>query len=256
VARWLVAAWCLLAGAGCGGAEPDPSARASERRLVAIDVGHGSGDPGATSARGVPEYRFNSRLAREVQGALEAADFETVLINGDGTLSGDLGLAARTRIANAADADLFVSIHHDSVQERYLRAWSFEGKTRRHSDRFAGYSVFYSASSPQAERSLGFANLLADELRDRGLSPSLHHAEDIEGERRHLVDPDRGIYQADFWVIKSTTMPAVLLEAGIVVNRDEEERLERVAYRRRIVDSIVAATRRFCKQEPYRRRPK
>ena len=240
----LAASWLLVCAAD-GHAGADAPDRVAGSWVVAIDVGHGRSDPGTTSARGVPEYRFNDRLAREVQSALGAVDVKTLLVNGNGALVGSRGLDERTRVANAAHADLLVSIHHDSVQERYLEAWSFKGRSRRYCDRFAGYSIFYSAGNPQAERSRRFAELLADELRVRGLRPSLHHAENIDGERRDLIDPARGIYRTDFRVIKHSAMPAVLLEAGIIVNRDEEARLAGVRYRKRIVDSVVAATIRF-----------
>ena len=69
----------------------------------------------------------------------------------------------------------------------------------------------------------------------------MHHAEDIPGERRHLVDAGRGIYNIDFLVVKETKMPAILLEAGIIVNREDELKLESQQYRQRINNSISKA---------------
>ena len=79
------------------------------------------------------------------------------------------------------------------------------------------------------------------------LLPSLHHAEKIEGENRELIDKNRGIYRYDgLAVLKGATMPAVLLECGIIVNRREEELLNDPAYRMRIVAAIQRAITTYC----------
>ena len=156
-----------------------------------------------------------------------------------------IGLAERARAARAGGADLLVSVHHDSVQPHYLRGWTTEGTFRRYSDAFRGYSIFYTSRGPTARRSLAFAEQLGDALLARGLRPSLHHAEDIPGERRRLVDPERGIYDVGFTILASAEMPALLFEAGVIVNRDEEELLASRAYRARITEAIVDAVERM-----------
>ncbi len=97
-------------------------AAAAAGPLVAVDVGHYLAEPGATSARGRPELAFNRDLAVEVAGALEAAGLRARVIGANG----DLTVLSR-RTAAAREADLFVSIHHDSVQPHYLEEWEHEG---------------------------------------------------------------------------------------------------------------------------------
>ena len=81
---------------------------------VVLDIGHSLDAPGATSARGVPEYQFNLLLAEEVQKALDKGGFaKTVLLNTFGPARESL--FRRVAAANALGADLFLSIHHDSV---------------------------------------------------------------------------------------------------------------------------------------------
>src|SRR5260221_5891260 len=82
---------------------------------VAIDVGHFIEQPGATSARGRPELDFNRDLAAEIESAARDRGLKTVLIGYDGFMS---QLAART--APARNADLFLAVHHDSVQPQSL----------------------------------------------------------------------------------------------------------------------------------------
>ena len=129
---------------------------------VVIDVGHTVEAGGATSARGVPEYVFNSRLAKRIERhLLEAGFVRTDLMITRGV--GRPQLAARAARANAAGADLFVSVHHDSVQDFYLGKWPHDGRVDRFSDKFSGYSIFISNDSIRSAESLDFARFLGNE---------------------------------------------------------------------------------------------
>jgi N-acetylmuramoyl-L-alanine amidase len=151
-------------------------------------------------------------------------------------------LNERVSIANLSNADLLVSIHHDSVQEKYLSYYEVDGEKKHFCDKFSGYSIFYSKLNKKLNESFIFTKLLADELLNKGFIPTLHHAEKIEGENREIVDTKRGIYQfEDLIVLKKTEIPAILLETGIIVNRLEEQKLNKKSYRKKIIDSIVEA---------------
>ncbi len=211
---------------------------------VAVDVGHGPERGGATSARGKAEYTFNQALARRVAGALKAEGVAPVLINANGETP---GLRARTARATAAGADLFLSIHHDSVQPHYLKTWTVNGVQRRYSDTFSGYSVFYSDKNPDRAASRALAEAVGGALRQAGFRPSLHHAEPIPGENRPLVVPTKGVYRFDdLIVLKSAAMPAVLLEAGIILNRQDEVRLSKPATRTRLAEAVARAVKGQC----------
>src|SRR5262245_55064302 len=92
-------------------AEPKPAdACARPAFRVVIDVGHTAQAPGATSARGVPEFAFNLKLAERIHKQLLAAGFRrSVLLITEGPSR--KGLAERIRRANGLSADLFLSIH-------------------------------------------------------------------------------------------------------------------------------------------------
>ena len=146
---------------------------------------------------------------------------------------------SRVKRANEWPADLFLSIHHDSVPARFLDVWDHEEIERKYSDRFRGHSMFVSHENPQAAASLYFAQLLGGELKARALKYTPHYAEAFMQERRReLLDPTAGVYRYDqLIVLKSTRMPAVLFEAGSIVNfRDEELVISTPAHR-----SIIAA---------------
>ena len=205
-----------------------PSAAAArclpQNLVIAVDAGHGPKRSGATSATGVPEYAFNRRLAAEVVAALQAAGFtKAFLLDPQGS---DLPPAVRATRANAARAGLLLSFHHDAVQPQFLTSWTVDGATRRYCDAYAGYSLFFSGRNPQAAVSLALAKDIGSQLRAAGYGFTRHHAADIPGERRPLVDDSVGVYRYDgLAVLARARMPAVLLEAGVIVNREEEKAL-------------------------------
>lgn len=213
--------------------------------IIAIDVGHSPESPGATSARGVREYEFNRDLARLLLTRLHGEGFKGAFVITEGYRG--LTLRERAERANRAKADLLISIHHDSVQPSYLSRWSHEGRSLAYCDKFRGYSLFLCGSNGAYAESLILAAMVGRRMREAGFSPSLHHAEQVEGERRTLLDREKGIYRDDRLVILRTArMAAILLECGIIVNRDEEAALATPAYRQRIVEALVSAIKEYC----------
>lgn len=215
------------------------SAAASAAPVVAVDVGHYDAEPGATSARGRTELEFNRDLAIELGRALEARGLGVQLVGANG----DMSVLSR-RTAAAREAALFVSVHHDSVQPHYLEDWAHEGEARRFSDRFAGFSLFVSRRNPQLDASLTCASAIGARLRAAGFAPSLYHAEPIPGESKPFADRPNGVHYYDnLVVLHSASQPAVLLEAGVIVNRAEELVLREPATQRRIAGAVAEGVR-------------
>jgi N-acetylmuramoyl-L-alanine amidase len=135
------------------------------------------------------------------------------------------------------------------VPNAFLEKWEFEGEEYGFSDRFKGHSLFVSFDNPDRKGSLLFARLLGRQLRDRGLQYTPHYTEAIMGARqRQLVDSMAGVYRYDqLVVLKHTRMPAVLLEAGSIINRDEELLLRSPEHRALIGASVTEAVTAFCK---------
>ena len=208
--------------------------------LVAVDVGHSKAHPGATSATGIEEYRFNESLARLLLSRVPPDSRKKLrIINETGD---DMPLEDRARSAGKMGADLLLSIHHDSVLPVFLTPWTCDGKTLYYCDRYEGFAVFYSEKDNRRGRSLRFAKLLGSALVAHGFTPSHHHAEMLKGEGKTVVDAQLGVFRYDaLAVLKNAEMPAVLLECGIIVNREEEKRLLSDACRERIVSAILAS---------------
>ena len=188
-------------------------------------MGHFYGEPGAISAGGRAEFEFNQELAFEVRELLREKKFQVRMIGEKGDYA---VLHYRTRAA--AGADLFLSIHHDSVKQRLLPL----------AKRFAGYSLFVSRLNPQAEKSLACASAIGSEMRAAGFRPSRYHADPVLGENRPFADEENGVHFYDNLAIgKTARMPAVLFEAGVIVNPEEEGRMRDPAVRRRIARAIA-----------------
>ena len=189
---------------------------------MAIDIGHYPEEPGVISASGRPELEFNRELAAEVRRSLEAAGFEVRMIDTHPRLG------QRTR--QARGANLFLSIHHDSVRERYLSK----------AQRFAGFSLFVSRFNPQPQKSLACASAIGAELRAAGFTASRYHADPVLGENRPFADEANGVHFYDNLAVgRSAAMPSVLVEAGVIVNREEESRMKDPAVQRRLAEAIA-----------------
>jgi N-acetylmuramoyl-L-alanine amidase len=218
----------------------------SKFRIV-LDVGHTAQSEGAISARNVAEFVFNLRLAQRIEQKLKAEGFaETRLLVTEGKARPSL--VKRVAAANNLRANLFLSIHHDSVPDKFLEKWEFEGKKSHFSDRFSGYSVFVSRDNPDFKTSLSFAELVAKEMKAEGLQYARQYAQAIMGRYQHpLLNKETGVYSYDqLVVLRTTRMPAVLLEGGSIINRDEELEMASAERRDIISSAVTAAVKEFC----------
>ena len=220
---------------------------------VVLDVGHTAKSPGAKSARGADEFNFNLRLAKQVDQALLAAGFaKTVLMVSEGP--GVRSMYARVARANKLSANLLLSIHHDSVPDRFLEKWDYNGKPETFSDRFKGHSIFVSEENLDPEDSLLFGSMLGQQLKTRGLQYTPHYTEKFMGRwQRTLLNADAGVYRYDtLFVLKKTQLPAVLLEAGSIANREEELVMSSPERQQLISAAVVDAVDNFCVAQSHK----
>jgi N-acetylmuramoyl-L-alanine amidase len=214
---------------------------------IVVDAGHTAESEGAISSRNVPEFAFNLRLAQRIEEKLKAAGFpETKLIVTEGRAKASL--FKRVAAADHLRANLFLSIHHDSVPNKLLEDWDYEGKKSHFSDRFSGYSVYVSRDNPDFKTSLSFAELIGWEMKAQGLQYAQQYTLPIMGHYRHpLLNKETGVYSYDeLIVLRKTRMAAVLLEAGSIINRDEELKMTSPERQDMIGNAVVAAAKDFC----------
>jgi N-acetylmuramoyl-L-alanine amidase len=185
-------------------------------------AGRGGAHPGGrrprAGASGRAEYLYNRDLAAALARALAALGDRVTRI-----IPEDDGIALVKRPAIAPNADLFVSIHHDSIRQQYIDAGR-QGE-------FAGYAVLVSARNVQA---------IGEALRDAGERPSAYHAQRIAGENRPFLDRRFGVHRYDdLVVLHSVSMPAVLIEAGVSVNPTAQARLSQLNNIRKLTAAIA-----------------
>lgn len=212
--------------------------KAANQKVVAIDIGHSKHRWGATSSRGVGEYWFNHAVAKVLHEKLNKAMIDVVIINDHGN---DISLKQRVSEINRSNASLLVSIHHDSVQPKYLNKWEFQRNVNIYCDIFSGFSIFVSKKNVHYSKSLNLANIIGSNFIHTGLEPSLHHSEPIEGESRELLSSHLGIYNANFAVLSQSNISSVLVECGIILNRYDELKLGNLEYQTKIAEALSAS---------------
>ena len=164
---------------------------------VAVDPGHGGPDTGAIGASGTYEKNNTLPVAQHLAELLRAAGAKVILTRTTdtpptGSKYAELpDLAARVNMANNGKADLFISIHNNAFSNPQA----------------GGTATYYSSDNPQAALALKLGQAV--------------QAQAV----KQLSLQDRGVKDADFYVIKHTTMPAVLVELGFISNPAEEKLL-------------------------------
>lgn len=207
---------------------------------VAIDVGHSPINYGATSAMGVTEYDFNLKFAQALLKHLENMKIEVYPIN---QASNEVILEERAIEVNTLQPTMMISIHHDTVLNRFMKKWEYKGKKLKYCDVFKGYSIFVSKQNSRFVGSMLLADAIGRNLYLHKLRPNYSHAMKLMGENKRFVDSRLGIYRYDDSVVlKNSSVPAVLLQVGVIVNRNEEMLLSEPnyinAYSKLVAESI------------------
>lgn len=200
---------------------------------LALDVGHTPLKSGAISSQCLNEYQYNRSLVSYIASELPKESSRIKIFRENNQ---EVSFAQRYILSE--HKDLFLSIHHDSVQKKYIKNNKASCPV---SDHAAGYSIFISRKNPYFNESLVYAKTFGAALVKQGLKPSLHHAEPIAGENRELLDSHLGIYIFDdLKVLKNSRSPAILFEAGVLVNPEDEKLVQSESYKYAIVKAMKA----------------
>lgn len=208
------------------------AANSSKDFTVVIDAGHGGNDPGALGRRG-KEKEINLEVALKLGKYIEKGCKDTRVIY---TRKRDvfIPLHKRAEIANNAKADLFISIHTNSLAKRTTRVSGAETYTlglHRTKENLEvakkenaviliedNYKQQYAGFNPNSSESY----IIFEFMQDKNLSQSVSFASAIQKEFKNSKRVDRGVHQAGFLVLRATSMPSVLVELGYISNPNEE----------------------------------
>lgn len=213
-------------------------------RTVVIDAGHGGRDAGAIGPTELREKDVTLQVARGLQAELERRSDLRVVLTRDRDVF--VPLTTRTRMANEARADLFVSIHCNAARSRsgagFETYFLSEAKTEdaRRVAQMENSSLRFENPEIDPEQ-LGELNfILWDLAQNEYLRESSFLAELVQNGLDDELDlQDRGVKQAGFWVLNGAWMPAVLVETAFISNPSEERLLGSVEFQRKLVDGIA-----------------
>ena len=213
--------------------KPTPPTLAKPKpKLIVLDPGHGGRDPGALGARGTQEKKVVFTIATEVQRELQAGGRYRVLL----TRSGDSYVALRERVARAqaAKADLFLSLHADSHDNPDVRGASVYTLSEEASDREA---AALAARENRADAVVSGMRL-ADKPDNVAQTLVAMSQRGTVNESRRLAETivatfakngvrllPRTHRQAGFAVLTSPEVPAALVELGYLSNPQDEKLL-------------------------------
>lgn len=210
---------------------------AIEKDIISIDVGHYQQSQGTVSAYGDYEFGYNQELSQYVAQSFASKGYSVNLIGYDGK---GKDLVNRARLAD--NSSIFVSIHHDALQAQDLQTWNYNGKKLPFNDDVSGFGVFVSTKNPQFDKSLACAKVVAEQLKKTGFQPNYYHNKDIKGEQKKLFFKDLPVYQYDnLIVLKSTNVPAILIEAGVLTNRKEAKWITQPNVRNAFANTVSQA---------------
>lgn len=224
---------------------PDFSARPAVR-VVAIDPGHGGGDPGSRGGGGALEKEITLDVARKLRTAIETRLGLRVVLTRERDETVDLD--ARAAIANNNGADLFISLHVNAsarpsatgAEVFHLSIDEYDAEARELAEQETDPVPVFGGGSR------GIDLVLWEMAQLLYVDASAQLAAIVEAElRRRVVMSPRPLRQAPFRVLVGANMPAVLVELGSIADPDDESRLAGAPFQTDVVDALVASIRRF-----------
>jgi N-acetylmuramoyl-L-alanine amidase len=225
--------------------------------VVAVDAGHGGQDPGAIGRGGTREKVVTLAIARRLAKAIDAEEGMRAVLIRDGDYF--ISLRGRIRKAREAGADMFISVHADSVLDRNVSGASVYVLSLRGASDEASRWL---AERENAADLIGgvslddkndvLASVLLDVTQKEAVSNSVEAADAVLGALRRVghVHGAHRVRHAGFVVLKSPDIPSMLVETAFISNAADERRLRDAAYQQRVAAAIHAGVRGFFYDRP------
>jgi N-acetylmuramoyl-L-alanine amidase len=218
--------------------------KAAGKKIIAIDPGHGGVDPGAIGVSGIYEKIITLAAATQLRARLEGTGKYKVILTRDHDVS--LGLSERRDIARAAQADIFMSLHADSIANKAVRGLSVYTLSERASDKEAESLAEKENSADSiigvdlSHESQEVRHILVDLAQRESMNIATKLAANLIDELERDVMLVRNSHRfARFAVLKSPDIPSVLIEMGYLSNREDETSLKKDAYRAKLMSAVV-----------------
>lgn len=238
--------------------EPAPAERPARpaRPIVMIDPGHGGYDPGTEAGAPLLEKTIALEISMRLMRELLARGVDARL-----TRDADyfVPLPERTRLANQADADLFVSIHLNSSADPNtagIETYYLNNTTDRATIRLARIENAAGETNYGGSSAVDLNYILSDLRQNYKAAAAASLADMIEAQTVTVLDSNLGVRvnelgakQGPFYVLVGARMPAVLVECGFLSNRAEAARLASDNYQQALADGIAQAVVHFLNSD-------
>lgn len=227
-----------------------PGRAAKTNKVIVIDPGHGGVDPGAIGASGSYEKTITLSAAKTLKRVLEKTGRYDVVL----TRSRDRFLRLRQRVAvsRASEADLFISVHADSIADKRLRGASIYTLSEQSSDKEAARLAEQEnksdiiAGMDFSEETPEVTNILIDLAQRETMNQSARFAGYLAEELRGAVRTHRRAHRfAGFAVLKAPDVPSVLLELGYLSNPKEERMLRSPEFQNKVAVALRQGIDRY-----------
>jgi N-acetylmuramoyl-L-alanine amidase len=224
--------------------------------VIAVDAGHGGQDPGAIGRGGTHEKDVTLAIARRLAKAIDAEEGMRAVLIRDGDYFITLG--ERTRKARKLGADMFISIHADSVLNRTVSGSSvYVLSTRGASDEASRWLAERENAADLMggvsldDKSDVLASVLLDVTQKEAVSNSVDAAGSVLASLRRVgtVHSSR-VRHAGFVVLKSPDIPSMLVETAFISNASDERRLRDPVHQQRVAEAIRSGVRDFFYDKP------
>ncbi len=224
--------------------------------VIAIDPGHGGHDPGAVGRARTKEKDVALAVGKLLAGRINAEPGMKAILVRKGDYYVDH--RERTEIARRNRADLFVSIHADSISDRRAKGasvyvLSLKGASDEAAKRLAqreNASGLVGGVS-LADKDPVLASVLLDLSQNAALSASLDVGSEVMRELGKVGTVHRHkVQQAGLLVLKSPDVPSILVETNFISNPGEEKKLKNNAHQKRLAAAILAGIRSYFHTNP------
>ncbi len=235
---------------------PVEPAKPARDLVIAIDAGHGGEDPGARGKRGTREKDVVLSISKKLKELVDAEPgMKGVLVR-----KGDYYIPLRKRmvIAREQKADFFVSIHADAFKDSRAHGASVYvlSKSGASSEAAKWLAVKENSSDLVGGVSLDDKdNVLASVLLDLSQSASMQVSHDVAGNtlgnlRRLGPTHASKVQKARFVVLKSPDIPSMLVETAFISNPEEEKKLRKASYQKKLAEAILGGIRTYFHKSP------
>jgi N-acetylmuramoyl-L-alanine amidase len=220
--------------------------------VIAIDAGHGGQDPGALGRAGTREKDVTLSIARKLAAEIDAEPGMRAVLVREGDYF--LTLGARTRKARQLGADMFISIHADSVANREVSGSSVYVLSLRGASDEAARWLAEKENAADLKGGVSvddgndlLASVLLDVTQKEAISNSVAAADSVLTALRGVgnVHGSSRVRHAGFVVLKSPDIPSMLVETAFISNAADERRLRDPGHQQRIAAAVKAGIREY-----------